>query len=105
MIKCIRDARRRRRSTAIVTLDIERAFDTVWHHGLIFKLVNLGFPHYLCKILKSFLESRRFFVQVGNKSSHTYDIVAGTPQGSLLSPILFSIYTSDIPTPRNCVIG
>lgn len=105
MTNCVKRAWRAKRSTAIVTLDIERAFDTVWHEGLIFKLINHNTPQYLCKIIKSFLDDRRFEVHVESSRSRVHQVVAGVPQGSLLSPLLYSIYTSDIPTPAGCELG
>lgn len=104
LTKLVKRSWRRKRSTAVVTLDIERAFDTVWHKGLIYKLINIGTPQNLCKIIKSFLEDREFSVYVGSSKTQTHKIVAGVPQGSLLSPLLYSIYTTDIPTPAKCVL-
>lgn len=103
--RLIKSSWTRRRSTAVVTLDIERAFDTVWHDGVVHKMVEYGYPRYLCKIVRSFLDQRQFHVSVGCERSSTHEIVAGVPQGSALSPLLYSIYTSDIPKDRECDLG
>jgi hypothetical protein len=90
-------------STGMVCLDVEKAFDSVWHDGLIFKMSQLKFPNYLLKIVQSFLSDRQSFVQVKFSKSSKFNVVAGVPQGSILSPTLFNIYLNDIPTPKGCV--
>lgn len=92
-------------SLGFLTLDIHKAFDSVWHYGLVYKLLLFRFPIYLVKLLLSFLTGRRFTVKVGSKQSSDRSIPAGVPQGSPLSPILFSIYTSDIPTAPGCKLA
>lgn len=86
----------------MILLDVEKAFDSVWHNGLISKLKTLGFPLYLIKIIQSFLADRIFNVSIFGSNSTTRIIPAGVPQGSVLSPTLFNIYTSDIPKPKHC---
>lgn len=86
------------RHTIGVFLDIEKAFDRVWHEGLIFKLLNTTLPQAYTKILLSFLEGRNFSVAVEGRISATKPISAGVPQGSCLSPALYGLYTNDIPT-------
>lgn len=84
-----------RKSTGIVFLDIEKAFDSIWHNGLIYKLHLFGYPIYIQKLIQSFLYERSFVVNVDNEYSSQRNIPAGVPQGSVLSPTLYSIYTSD----------
>jgi hypothetical protein len=92
----------RKNNVGLVTLDINAAFDCVWHDGLIFKLHRFGFPIYLIKIIKSFLSNRSFSVHLDGTKSNLHNIGAGVPQGSVLGPILYNIYTSDLPIPNNC---
>ena len=92
--------KRNRISTGIILLDIEKAFDTVWHNGLIFKLLSMKMPKYLCKIIADFLENRTFTVTVNSSLSSTKDIPAGLPQGSILSPLLYTLFTSDFKAPK-----
>jgi hypothetical protein len=83
-------------------LDVEKAFDKVWHDGLIFKLSTLNLPVQLINIIKSFLSNRSFYVKVDNQFSNVKPIQARVPQGSCLSPHLFSLYINDMPKHTNC---
>jgi hypothetical protein len=78
--------------------DIEAAFDSVWHDGLIFKLIKLGVPSYIIRWLDTFLEGRSFVIKVGDTVTASAPIAAGVPQGSSISPIIFSAFINDIPT-------
>lgn len=78
-----------------VFLDISQAFDRVWHDGLMYK-VRLQLPEFY-GIINSFIRGRRFTVKHGISSSPIRDARAGVPQGSVLGPILYSVFTADIP--------
>jgi hypothetical protein len=86
-------------STAAVFLDIEKAFDTTWHTGLLYKLYKLKYSTNLIKLISSFLPERKFTVSVEGKISTPRYIQAGMPQGSVLSPKLYSMYINDSPPP------
>ena len=83
--------------------DIENAFDRVWIEGFVHKLKFIfNFPDFLNKILYNYLIERSFFVTILNSitgdivKSNEYKISAGTAQGSILAPILYNLYLSDI---------
>jgi len=94
--------RNRKRSTGLVLLDTEKAFDSIWHDGLLYKLIQYNFPTYIIKIIQSFLSNRKSSVHIGHTKSNFFKPIAGVPQGSILSPILFNIFISDIPSTNNC---
>lgn len=78
-------------------LDIEKAFDNVWHDGLTYKLMQQNCPTYLVKVITNYLHGRTSRVSVSGVLSEPFLIPAGVPQGSILGPILYNLYTSDIP--------
>lgn len=89
-------------STALVLLDVEKAFDSVWHFGLIYKLIQFSFPMFLVKLIRNFLKDRYFCVAVGDSFSDLHEIPAGVPQGSVLGPLLYNIFCSDMPAIAPC---
>lgn len=89
-------------STVMVTLDIEKAFDSVWHRGLIYKMIQFNFPLYIIRTVKSFLDNRFFCVCLNSSYSDLVEVPAGVPQGSVLGPILYIIYCSDMPDLNGC---
>ena len=100
-------AKQRSWCATAVSLDVEKAFDSVWYDGLRRKLSDLGLPHKLIRLLSSFLSDRTIRVRVGQTLSQSVRLLAGTPQGSVLSPLLYIVYVNDLPVdPRNkCETG
>lgn len=92
-------------STGMVLFDGEKAFDTIWHDGLIHKLVKFGYPIYLIKLIQSFLKGRRFQVKVNKSKSGSRIIPAGVPQGSCLSPRLYNLFISDFPSLKDIIVA
>jgi hypothetical protein len=82
-------------STAAVFLDFEKASDTTLHIRLLYKLSKLEFLDNLIKLISSFLPQRKFRVSVEGEMSSPRCMEAGVPQGSVLSPTLYSLYIND----------
>jgi ribonuclease HI len=82
--------------TVAAFLDFERAYDLLWKPGLMSKVKKLGINGNMFSFINSFIEDRTFQVKVGNDLSENKIQENGTPQGSILSPLLFLIMINDI---------
>ena len=76
----------------MISLDISKAFDRVWHKGLLAKLPMFGLHHTLINWIGSFLSDRSIAVRVDGLHSNLHSINAGVPQGSVISPVLFILF-------------
>lgn len=91
----IRKAQINQESVAAVFFDIEKAYDMLWKEGLLINLLQLGVKGRTWKWVKAFLSDRKIIVRINGVFSNVYEVDNGTPQGSIISPLLFTIMIND----------
>ena len=93
-------------ATRAVALDISKAFDRVWHAGILHhKLKSYGISCQIFAIITSFLSDRQLRVVLDGKSSQEYPVNVGVPRGSILGSTLLLQYINDLPDDVICNIA
>ena len=88
-----------------VMANLERAFDTVWREGAIYKLQKAGINNNLFSAFSGFLSDRYSRNLVNSQTSDWFQTTLGVPQSFILSPVIFLVYTADLlmeEVPYNC---
>ena len=98
----IEDGYQKKLITGVAFVDLSAAYDTVQHRLLIKKLFDMTVDAKLCNIIRCLLSNRMFYVTLNNKKSRWFHQNNGLPQGSVLAPLLFNVYTNDQPLPEGC---
>ena len=85
-----------------IYLYMSKAFDKVWHKGLLFKLKTYKVEGNLHNLLSNYLHNRKQRVPINGKESDWKPILSGVPQGSVLGPLLFLLYINDLADDLEC---
>lgn len=88
------------RTLTIAMRDVQGAFDKVWTTGLKTKIHRLELPTRMKWILCDFITERRAKIRTHRQTGEIFNLTAGVPQGAILSPTLYNIYLSDLPSPQ-----
>ena len=94
----IEDGYETKQITGAVFVDLSAAYDTVNHRSLLLKIARMTKSRHLVNVIASLLQNRRFYVEMDGKRSRWRIQKNGLPQGSVLAPLLFNIYTNDQPS-------
>ena len=77
-------------------VDFRKAFDSVWHDGLLYKLLQINVGGNFYKIIKSLYSNSTCSVRIGNSQTRSFQYSRGVRQGCILSPLLFNLYVNDL---------
>ena len=88
-----------------VFLDISKAFDKLWHEGLLFKLRSMSISGELYNLLGNYLSGRFQKVILNEKTLPRRPVIAGVPQDSILDPLLFLVYINPLDPVVSCLLA
>jgi hypothetical protein len=85
-------------------VDVSQAFDKIWHRGLLLDIKRI-LPSGYFNLLKLYLNERHFETKINGETSSRFHIHSDVPQGSILGPLLYVLWPSDLPTSRETTLG
>ena len=92
----VQHLRDQKKKAYVALLDVQKAFDTVWHNGLFHKLYSYGIKDHAWQILRKWYQSTTSTVLWDGEQSHPFNIKQGVKQGAVLSPLLYSLFVNDL---------
>ena len=96
LISYIQHHKSSRHKQVSIFIDFQKAFDSVWLKGLLFRLCEIGVPTQMLHLFSNFLCGRSITISVNSYTSPALPHIIGVPQGSVLSPLFFAIYIRDM---------
>ena len=94
--EAIQSLRLKKKKACVAFIDVHKAFDTVWHVGLIVKPYERSIPHYILQLIVRWYENLSSAVLWQSSLSRSFSIMQGVRQGAILSPLLYSVFVDDL---------
>ena len=79
-------------------VDFRKAFDSVWHDGLLYKLLQIGVGGCFYKLIQNLYSNSSCALKIGTSQTKSFSYSRGVRQGCILSPLLFNLYVNDLPS-------
>jgi hypothetical protein len=80
----------------MITMDVQDAFDALLKNRLLQRIGKQGWPAAALSFIQAFLTDRQVQVRLGRETTPNYHVLCGTPQGSPLSPVLYTLYLAEL---------
>ena len=94
--EAIAECKYQKKPVYLALLDVQKAFDSVWHNGLFYKLFQFGIRGDLWYVLYNWYNGLSSSILWNNRISRKFAVAQGVRQGAVLSPILYAVFTSDL---------
>ena len=86
-------------------MDFRKVFDSVWHDGLLYKLLQINVRGNFYKVIKNLYSNSTCSIRIGNNQTQPFQYTRGVRQGCILSPLLFNLYVNDLAFSFNNILS